>query len=185
MRGLIFIAVLAAIVVAIFSGDSGPPVYPVALDRTRQVLSKTDIPPVFGSNPIEVQIQANKPSEVVWIMSHNGSELMRYTATLSEAGQGKTRVALELKGSKSAPVGDVEQRLAANPSIRNLYLEAMKERIASSLEGRALDMSKVYPALGAAMVANMGNIHRSVDEAAKASEELDRAHQQSLKRKGG
>ena len=185
MRGAIFLAVLAAIFLAVWSEDSGGPVYPVPLDRARQILSKTDLPPVFGSNPVNVQVQANKPSEVVWIVSNNGSELMRYTATLSAAGEGKTRVGLELKGSKGGAVGDVEKRFAENPSVKNLYLVAMKERIASDIEGRSLDMSKIYPALGAATVANMGNIRKSVDEAAKASEELDRTHQQNLRRRGG
>ena len=63
---------LAAILVAVFSGSGGNPVYPVALDRARQILSKTDLPPVFGSNPVIAQIQSNKPSEVVWIVSNNG-----------------------------------------------------------------------------------------------------------------
>jgi hypothetical protein len=62
MRGIIFVAVLAAILVAIYSEDSGGPAYPVKVDRAQQILSKTDIPPVFGSNPIEVRVQANKPS---------------------------------------------------------------------------------------------------------------------------
>jgi hypothetical protein len=175
MRLAIFFAVLAAIAIAVWSEDSGGPVYPVPIDRARQILSKTDLPPVFGSNPVSVQIQANKPSEVIWIVSNNGSELMRYTATLGAAGEGKTRIGLELKGSKNGPTGDVEKRFAENPSVKNLYLVAMKEKIASSIEGRALDMSRIYPALGAATVANIGNIRKSVDEAAKASEELDRS----------
>ena len=176
MRVIIFLAVLAAILVAVFSEDRGGPAYPVALDRAQQILSKTDLPPVFGSNPVGVRIQANKPAEVTWIVSTDGSELMRYTATLSAAGEGKTRVALELKGSKGGSVGDVEKRFAENPSVKNLYLVAMKEKIASAIEGRDLDMSRIYPALGAVVLANMGNMVKSADEAAKASEELERAH---------
>ena len=175
MRVIIFLAVLAAILVAVFSEDRGGPAYPVALDRAQQILSKTDLPPVFGSNPVGVQIQA-KPAEVTWIVSIDGSELMRYTATLSAAGEGKTRVALELKGSKGGSVGDVEKRFSENPSVKNLYLVAMKEKIASAIEGRDLDMSRIYPALGAVVLANMGNMVKSADEAAKASEELERAH---------
>ena len=148
-------------------------VYPVPLDRARQILSKTDLPPVFGSNAPSVQF-ANKPPEVTWIVSNNGSELMRYIATLSEAGKGRTRIGLELKGAKGGPAGDVEQRFAENSSVRNLYLVAMKERIASAIEGRPLDMTKIYPALGAAAFANMGNMRKSLDEAVKASEELER-----------
>ena len=176
MRVIIFLAVLAAILVAVFSEDRGGPAYPVALDRAQQILSKTDLPPVFGSNPVGVRIQANKPAEVTWIVSTDGSELMRYTATLSAAGEGKTRVALELKGSKGGSVGDVEKRFSENPSVKNLYLVAMKEKIASAIEGRDLDMSRIYPALGAVVLANMGNMVKSADEAAKASEELERAH---------
>ena len=108
---------------------------------------------------------------------------MRYIATLSEAGEGRTRVGLELKGAKGGLAGDVEQRFTENPSARNLYLVAMKERIASAIEGRPLDMTKIYPALGAAAFANMGNMRKSLDAAVKASEELERAHLQSNRRR--
>ena len=61
----------------------------------------------------------------------------------------------------------------------------MGERIASSIEGRALDMAKIYPALAIASIANMPNIRKSLDEAAKASEELERNHPRSATRKPG
>ena len=182
MRGIICLAVLVGIVLAVFSGSDGPPVYSVAMERTRQILSKTDLPPVFGSNPVIAQTQSTKPSEVVWIVSSNGVELMRYTAMLSAAGEGKTRVALELKGSKGGPAGDVEKRFAENPAIKNLYLVAMNEKIDTSIERRDMDMSAINAAMRAAVMGNIGNIQRSVDEAAKASEELERTH---LRRKGG
>ena len=184
IRRTILVALLPAILVAACSQDRGT-VYSVPLDRARQILSKTDLPPVFGSYAPSVDIRANRPSEVTWIVSKNGYEIMRYIATLSEAGQGRTRVGLELKGAKSGPAGDVEQRFAENPSTRNLYLVAMGERIASAIEGRSLDMTKIYPALGAAALANMGNMRKSLDEAVKASEELERAHRQSARRRGG
>ena len=174
MRRTILFALLPAILVAACSQERGT-VYPVSLDRARQVLSKADLPPVFGSAAPSVQIQASKPGEVTWIVSNNGHELMRYVATLSEAGKDRTRVALELKGSKG-PAGDFEKRLAENASTKNLYLVAMEERIASSIQGRPLDMTKIYPALAIASIANMPNIRKSVDEAAKASEELERNH---------
>jgi hypothetical protein len=174
MRRSILFALLPAIFLAACSEDRGT-VYPVTLDRAKKILAKTDLPPVFGSNAPSVQVQAYKPLEVAWIVSNDGSELMRYIATLSEAGEGRTRVALDLKGAKSGSAGDVEKRFTENPSVKNLYLVAMKERIASSIEGRALDMSRIYPALGVAVVANMSNIRKSADEAAKASEELERS----------
>jgi len=182
MRWSVFLALLPAILVAACSQD-GRPVYPVALDRARQILSRTDLPPVFGSAAPGVEIRTNKPFEVSWIVTKDGSELMRYVATLSEAGEGKTRVGLELRGVKGGPAGDVEQRFADNPSVRNLYLVAMGERIASAIEGRSLDITKTYPALRAAVFANRDDLRRSLDDAVKASEELDRAHLQSIKRR--
>lgn len=183
LRRTILFALLPAILVAACSQDSRP-VYPVALDRARQILLKTDLPPVFGSHALDVEIRTYKPSEVTWIVRKNSSEMMRYIATLSEAGQGRTRVGLELKGAKGGPAGDVEQRFAENPSVRNLYLVAMGEQIASAIEGRSLDMTKIYPALGTAALANMGNLRKSLDEAVKASEELERSSP-GIKRKRG
>jgi hypothetical protein len=180
MRRTILFALLPAMLLAACTDDRA--VFAVKIERARQILSKTSLPPVFGSNAPGVEIQSYKPTEVTWIVSNNGSEMMRYTATLSEAGEGRTRVGLTLKGYKGGAAGDVEKRFVENPSIRNLYLVAMEERIASTLERRDLDMSKVYPALGGAMVANMNNIRRSADEAAKASEEMGRPPSRPLKR---
>ena len=183
MRRAILLALLA-ILVAACSRERGV-VYPVAPDRARQILSKTDLPPVFGDDPPSAEVRSYKPSEVTWIVSRNGSELMRYVATLSAAGEGKTRVELELRGAKGGPAGDVEQRLAENKSIRNLYLVAMGEQIASAIEGRPLDLTNIFAALSVATLANMGLILKSFDDAARASEERERAHSQSIKRRGG
>lgn len=169
MRPTMLFALLPAILLAACSEEQGA-VYPVKADRARQILSKADLPPVFGST----QIQSNKPSEVIWIVKKNGSEAMRYIATLSEAGEGKTRIALELKGAKSGPAGDVEKRLADNQYAKNLYLASMKERIDSAIEGRSLDMTKVNAAFGGNIGAHLKTISNSADEAAMASEELDR-----------
>ena len=180
MRLKVLFALLPAMLVAACT-DSGT-VYPVAMDRARTVLSRTDLPPVFGSAAPRAQTQSPKPTEVVWIVSTQDSEMMRYTATLSEAGQGKTRIALELKGSKGGPAGDVEKRFLAFPNVKNLYLVAMKEKIASQIEGRPMDMSKINASAGTGLIGHMGDIHRSADEAAKASEELERSQP---RRRGG
>jgi hypothetical protein len=187
MKRTILFALLPAMFVAACTQDYGP-VYSVKMDRAQQILSKTDLPPVFGSNAVGVVVQAFKPGEVIWIVTQSGNEIMRYVATLKEAGEGKTRVGLVLKGAKSGPAGDVEKRLADNLTVKNLYLVAMEEKIASSIQARPMDMSKIYPALGGAMIANMGNIRKSADEAFKAADEMERAQSQSrppLRRYGG
>jgi hypothetical protein len=173
MRWTILFALLPAMLLAACSQDRSA-VVPMPLDRARKILSKTDLPPVFGSNAPGVEM-LNRPTEITWIVRNDGSEFMRYIATLSDAGEGRTRIVLELKGAKAGRAGNVEQRFAENPSIKNLYLVAMEERIASTMQGRPLDMTKIYPALATATVANLGNIRKSLDEAAKASEDLDRA----------
>ena len=168
MRLKILFALLPAMLVAACTGDSGT-VYSVSMDRARQIVSKANLPPVVGIDAPRVQAQSNKPTEVILVVNNNGSEFMRYTATLTEAGQGKTRIALELKGSKGGPAGDVEKRLLANPSIKNFYVLVMKEKIATSIEGRPFDMAKIP---GAGLIGHMNNIHQSADEAAKASQKL-------------
>jgi hypothetical protein len=173
MRRTILLALLPAILVAACSQERGA-VYSVPLDRARQILTKTDLPPVFGSAAVSAEVRTYKPTEVTWIVNKDGYELMRYIATLSVAGEGKTRVALELKGAKGGRAGDVEQRFAENKSVKNLYVVAMEERIASAIEARPLDMGKIYPALATAALANMGNMRRSLDEAVKASGEPER-----------
>jgi hypothetical protein len=177
MERSILFALLPAMLVAACTGDYGP-VYSVKMDRAQQILSKTDLPPVFGSNAVNSVVQAFKPGEVTWIVMQNGNEIMRYVATLKDAGEGKTRVGLVLKGAKTGPAGDVDKRLSDNLTAKNLYLSAMEERIASSLQARPMDMSKIYPALGFAIAANMGTIRKpidaSIDEAVKASEQMER-----------
>ena len=169
---IILFALFVAFLVGAYSRDSNA-VYPVPLDRARQILSKTDLPPIFGSNTPDIEI-LNRSSEITWIVRDNGSELMRFIAKLSDAGVGRTRVGLELKGAKGGRAGNVEQRFAENPSLKNVYVEAMAERIASAMEGRPLDMTKVYPALMVAAIALASNTRRSVDEAIKSSEEFER-----------
>ena len=139
MRQTIFFALLSAILVAACVPDSNPG-YPVTVDRARQILLKTDLQPIFDGVSPNVRIQASKPTEVSWILSHDGSELIRCIATISEVGQAKTRVALECKGT-----GDVEKRLVEVPKARTIVLVAVREKIASALEGRPVDMAKITP----------------------------------------
>ena len=169
---IILFALFVAFLVGAYSRDSNA-VYPVPLDRARQILSKTDLPPIFGSYAPGIEI-LNRPTEISWIVRDDGSEFMRFVATLSSAGEGRTRVGLELKGVKSGRAGNVDQRFAENPSLKNVYVEAMAERIASAMEGRPLDMTKVYPALMVAAIVLANNARKSVDEAVKGAEELDR-----------
>src|SRR5690349_21243403 len=80
MRRILPFALLLALLVAGCSRERGV-VYPVAPERVRQILTRTELPPVFGSDPPSSEVRSSKPSEVTWIVSRNGHELMRYVAT--------------------------------------------------------------------------------------------------------
>ena len=122
-----------------------------------------DLPPVFGSADPDLRMETADPKAVSWVLSQKGEEIMRFVATLAPEGDRKTSVDLTVK---SPPM--IEKRLSDNPQIRDLYLAAMREQVESTLESRAYDMTRIYPALGKAMSANIGNISRDVEAAAEA-----------------
>jgi hypothetical protein len=169
-----FMAVAAAAFMTACTQQAGT-VYPVKIDEARRILTSVCLPPlVFGSQPPDCEARAVGASEIAWVARQRGVEIFRYVATLKDEGSGSTRVALALKGAESGPAGNVAQKLSENRAIRNLYVVAMEERIASALERRQFDMSRIYPAMAAATAANMSSIRASVDEAHAASQQLER-----------
>jgi hypothetical protein len=165
---------LAAVVLMTACSPRGA-LYQVPFAEARQTLVATGLPPlVFGSQPPEVEVRAEGESQVVWIARREGAELFRYVAELSQDGDGATRVQLELIGAQGGAAGDVAKQFADHPQIRDMYLVAMKERIASALEHRQFEISRVYPSMTAATVANMGALQASADEAAAASAKMER-----------
>jgi hypothetical protein len=170
----IFIAVAAAVFMTACTQQAGT-VYRVKIDDARRTLTSVCLPPlVFGSQPPDCEARAVGASEIAWVARQRGVEIFRYVATLSDAGDGKTRVAVTLKGAESGPAGNVARKLKDNRTIRHLYVVAMEERISSALEERQFDMSRIYPAMAAASAANMSSIRASVDEAHAASQQLER-----------
>lgn len=156
---------LAALVLTACS-QAGGAVYQSPIAEAKQILLTTGLPPqVFGSEDPAWEVR-EEGSDVVWIIKRDGAELFRYTAHLKEEGSGATRVNVELKGAE----GDIAKRLADHPEIKSMYEVAVTERIASALEHREFEMSRVYPSMMAATTANMGSIRASADEAAAASD---------------
>ena len=145
-------------------------VYAVAIEDARRILPMTGQPPlVFGSIPPRFHLVEQSPNRFVWAVSQNGVEMMRFTADLSPAGGGSTRVGLNLVGT-----GNVEARLEEKPSVRRLYLAAMQEQIAADLESRPFEMSAIYHEMTAATVANIGEISGRMDRAAAEYRRRDR-----------
>lgn len=149
-------------------------VYRVPIAQARQELAKAELPPlVFGSQALDVGVRSNGDSEVVWIVRRKGEELFRYTAQLTAEDKDATRVKLKLEGAQGRTV-NYAKNLEDNPKTRDLYLAAMQERVASTLEHRKFEMSRFHSAMAAAAMANLGNIQKSADQAAAAAAELER-----------
>jgi hypothetical protein len=169
------LSIAAALAILCLSACSkGGVVYPRPLQDVHEVLAETDeLPPVFGSDEPDHSVDSSDPNAVKWILSKNGSEVMRFTATLQPDEPNQTRVTVTIEAPTESPFGNMDQKLKDNKSIRNLYLVAMNEQIASRLENRPFDMSKTYGALAAATAANIGNISRQMDRAAEAGRKRD------------
>jgi hypothetical protein len=159
-----------------------PVIYAMPAEAVRQRLMLTQLPPmVFGDDPPSLTVETQVPAKVTWIVRKSGAEVMRYVAQLGPSEEGGTRIDLSLIGAAAGRFGNVEQKLAQNPTVRSMYLVAMRERIASDLEGREFDLTKVYPALTQATFANMGSIMERFDRAAegdrrRSRENIDKAY---------
>jgi hypothetical protein len=140
----------------------------VPIAQARQDLKKAELPPVFGSQPLDAQVRDVGNSQVVWIVRRNGEELFSYFAELKAEGDGATRVKVRLEGAQGR-TENYAKKLAEKPKIRDMYIIAMEERVAATLERRPFEMARIYPAMSAAAVSNMGNLQSSVDQAAEAS----------------
>ena len=154
-------------------GDAGK-VYPTTLAHMHEVLAEVDeLPPVFGSRAPGLSMETADPQSVAWIVTLDGSEVMRFVAKLEPEGERSTRMVLDLVGVTTGPEGNVEQRLSDHPELRRLYLVAMREQIDSKFEERPFDVTRTYGALATATAANIGNISRQVDAAAEAGRQQD------------
>lgn len=173
-RTAILLALAPAALVGACTPDYGG-VYPLGIDDVRSRLLQTGPPRfLFGHNDVDIAARRESDTRIVWIVRHRHSELMRYVAELAAVDPKSTRVTLSLVGATEGRFGNVEERLAHNPSVRNLHLAAMQERVASRIERRQFRMARIYPAMGAAAAANIGAISGQMEEAGKAMQRRDR-----------
>ena len=162
---------LAIMAIALLTGCApwGGTVYHVPLAEARRILAATGLPPyVFGTNDPEWTVHAGD-QDVTWTIRRGETELFHYTAHLKQVDPQNTRVEVELVG-----VGNAVKGLAEHPRIRDMYIVAINELVASALEHREFQIARVYPALGVATLENMGRLRASFEQAAAASERMDR-----------
>lgn len=148
--------------------------YPKPQSYMHQALSEIDeLPPVFGSDAPKLVMDTADPAVVAWLVDVDGSELMRFVATLQPESAKATRLKLDLIGATNGPRGNIQQRLQAHPEIKRLYLAAMQEEIDAKLEERPFDITRTYPALAAASAVNMGAIAQQLDPSPRTANQPD------------
>jgi len=165
----------AALLLAACSADTGK-VYNVAIDDAHHALQEMDIPPlVFASEGIQFKVTDNQPNKISWTVARDGNDLIEYDATLTSVDDKSTRVLVEAHAITEGKTGGDPKALDNFASVLAMYKAAMQERVSSTLEHRAYDVSAIYPYLGAAMATNMGAIRKRMDEesAAQAKEQQD------------
>jgi hypothetical protein len=170
---------IAATFALLFLGACGKDgtVYPGSVEDVHSVLADIDeLPPVFGGNEPDHHMDSSDPKAISWIMSKEGSELMRFTATLQPEEPSKTRVTVTVSAPTEGPYGNMDQRLKEHNEIRDLYVTAMTEQVAAKLEGREFDITRIYGALATATAANIGSISRQMDGVAEADSKRDEAN---------
>jgi len=125
----------------------GAAVYKVPVAQAHNLLQSAGLPDrVFGDEPKGLDVDSRDPRKVVWIVKDDGHDAMRFAALLSPVDAGSTAVRIEVSGPTSGPFGDVQRRLSEYRTIRHLYVMAMKERIAATLEGREFSVVPWIPA---------------------------------------
>ena len=128
-----------------------------------------ELPPVFGSIEPDLGMDTADPQAVAWILSVKNEEVMRFVATLSPAGEQKTTVEVAVQAPPKS-----EKWLKKNAAVRDFYLAAMREQVASTLEGRPFELTRTYPQMQKAIRANIGNIAASAEAAAQADQKRAR-----------
>src|SRR5215470_17112599 len=139
-------AIIGGLIVYDFTRE-GADVYKMPMAEAHQLLESAPLPDyVLGSEPKTFDMETRDPRKIVWIVKDGGREAMRFTALLSPVDARSTTVRVEVSGPTSGPFGDVQRRLSEYRFIRHLYVMAMKERVAATLEGREFSFVPVIPA---------------------------------------
>lgn len=139
-------AVIGGVIVYDFWRE-GAEVYKMPMAEAHQLLESASLPDhVLGSETKQFDVDSRDPRKIVWIVKDGGKEAMRFAALLSPVDAGSTEVRVEVTGPTSGPFGDVQRRLSEYRTIRHLYVVAMKERVAATLEGRKFSFIPLIPA---------------------------------------
>ena len=184
MGYLIRLALAPAVIGGVIAYDfmrEGAAVYKVPVAKAHELLKSAPLPDyVLGSEPKTFDVDSRDPRKIVWIVKDGGREAMRFAALLSPVDAGSTEARVEISGPASGPFGDVQRRLSEYRTIRHLYVMAMKERVAATLEGREFSFVTLIPAATVATLSAVMGMAASNDPKIVAMQDaarLDRERQ--------
>jgi hypothetical protein len=177
LRGLALTAAVIGGVIAYDFAREGADVYKVPMAQAHQLLQSAGLPDyVLGlGEEKKFDVDSRDPRKIVWIVKDDGEEAMRFAALLSPVDAGSTKVRVEVSGPTSGHFGDVQRRLSEYRTIRHLYVMAMKERVAATLEGREFSIVTVIPAATIATLSRVVGMAASNDPKTVAMQDAARA----------
>ena len=162
------LALTAAVIGGVTAYDftrEGADIYKVPVAQAHKLLETAGLPDrVLGSEPKTFDVDASDPRKIVWIVKDGGQEAMRFAALLSPVDAGSTEVRIEVSGPTSGPFGNMQRRLSEYRTIRHLYVMAMKERVAATLQGREFSFVTLIPAATAATLSAVVGLAASDDQ---------------------
>ena len=133
---------------------------PVA--EVRNLLKEVGLPPhVFGSVEKTFKVLTPSPERMVWSITENVDEEIRYVVTLTAEGANATRAMVDFTRPNGAPIGPVTANALQRRTVRNVYINAMNEHIAASLERREFQMYKIMLPTAIAVLINMSALAAS------------------------
>src|SRR5882724_4906311 len=175
-RGPVLGIVVIGGVIAYDFMREGADVYKVPVAQAHELLKSAGLPDyVLGSEPKGLDVDSRDPRKIVWIVKDGGKEAMRFAALLSPVDAGSTEVRVEVSGPTSGPFGDVQRRLSEYRTIRHLYVMAMKERVAATLEGREFSFVTLIPATTVATLSAVVRLAASNDQKTAAMQDAARS----------
>jgi hypothetical protein len=185
LKGLALTAAVIGGVIAYDFTREGADVYNVPVAQAHELLKSAGLPDyVLGSEPKQFDVDAHDRRKIVWIVKDGGNEAMRFAALLSPVDAHSTEVRVEVSGPTSGPFGDVQRRLSEYRTIRHLYVMAMKERVAATLEGREFSFVTLIPATTVATLSAVVGLAASNDQKTAAMQDAARSdrERQNLER---
>lgn len=153
-------SIIVVLVAMLFGCNEPGELYQRPQAEVHDLLRTVEVPLYMFGNTADTDaiVDGSDPAKVIWKIKANDYNLMKFTATLTPEGDTKTRVVVDVEGSRDGKWGDIEARLQKAKEIRALYVASMTEAVDSTLEGRAYDMTATYPQMMQATAANMNRM---------------------------